>query len=189
MFCTPVFAQVAPVGVATTKLPIVPGPAETRSTPFLAWYQDLSKVGYVEEEYLVSGNANIYEYVDNVAQRPEVRVATPDVPYVTRILVRRPINPARFNGTVFVDVLNATAGWDGDAIWYGTYEYIVRSGGTWVGVSTKPVTVNFLRDRWGRAPWPARDASRYATLAMPAFGQVWDMMTQVGELLKANGNP
>jgi len=175
-------------GVTTTKLEIVPGPPETRSTPFLAWYQDLSQVGYVEEEYLVSGTANIYEYVDNAAQRPEVQVLTPDVPYVTRILVRKPLQPAQFKGTVFVDVLNATAGWDGDAIWYGTYEYLIRSGAAWVGVSTKPVTVNFLRDRWGRPPWPTRNASRYATLSMPAFGQVWDMMTQVGELLKSEGN-
>lgn len=185
MLYSPGIAQAQGAVATATKLEIVPGPAETRSTPFLAWYQDLSKVGYVEEEYLVSGKANVYEYVDNVAQRPEVRVATPEVPYVTRILVRRPIDPARFNGTVFVDVLNATAGWDGDAIWYGTYEYIVRSGGVWVGVSTKPVTVNFLRDRWGRTPWPTRNASRYASLSMPAFGQVWDMMTQVGELVKS----
>ena len=175
-------------GVTTTKLEIVPGPPEPRSTPFLAWDQDLSKVGYVEEEDLVSGTANVYEYVDDAAQRPEVRVATPDVPYTTRILVRKPAKPAQFNGTVFVDVLNATAGWDGDAIWYGTYEYLIRSGAAWVGVSTKPVTVNFLRDGWGRPPWPTRNAGRYATLSMPAFGQVWDMMTQVGELLKSGSN-
>ncbi len=174
--------------VTTTRLDIVPGPPETRSTPFLAWYQDLSQVGYIEEEYLVSGTANVYGYVDNVAQRPEVEVIDPAVPYTTRILVRRPIKPAHFNGTVFVDVLNATAGWDGDAIWYGTYPYLTRTGAIWVGVSTKPVTVNFLRNSWGRPPWPTRNASRYATLAMPFFGQVWDMMTDVGTLLKSGGN-
>jgi hypothetical protein len=99
--------------------------------------------------------------------------------------VRRPIDPQRFNGTLLVDVLNATAGWDGDAIWYGNYPYIIRSGTVWVGISTKPVTVNFLRDRWGRAPWPTRNASRYASLSMPAFGQVWDMLAQIGALLKS----
>ncbi len=190
--CSPVLAHDSRSSVTTTRLDVVEGPAETRSTPFLAWYQDLSEVGYVEEEYLVSGNANIYEYVDNAAQRPEVQVAIPDVPYTTRILVRKPRNPARFNGTVLVDVLNATAGWDGDAVWYGNYPYIIRSGAAWVGVSTKPVTVNFLRDGWGRPPWPTRNASRYATLSMPEFGQVWDMLTQVGALLKSDrdrGNP
>lgn len=192
MMCSTALAHDAKSSVTTTKLDIVDGPPETRSTPFLAWYQDLSKVGYVEEEYLVSGTASIYEYVDDAAQRPEVQVAIPDVPYTTRILVRKPRNPARFNGTVLVDVLNATAGWDGDAIWYGNYEYIIRSGAAWVGVSTKPVTVNFLRDGWGRPPWPTRNAGRYATLSMPEFGQVWDMLTQVGVLLKSDrhrGNP
>jgi len=175
----------------TTLLPVEPGTPETRSMPFIAWFQDLSTVGYVEEEYLVSGKANIYAYTNNAAQSPEVSVQTPDVPYVTRILVRRPIEPRRFNGTVLVEVMNATAGWDGDPIWYGTFDHLIASGTAWVGVSTKPVTVNFLRDRWGRTPWPTRNASRYATLSMPAFGQVWDMLTQVGALLKSSdsGNP
>lgn len=188
----PAFADRRAPAVTTTLLPVVAGTPETRSTPFIAWYQDLSKVGYVEEEYLVAGAANVYEYVDGVAQRPEVRVQTPAVPYVTRILVRRPRSEARFNGTVLVEVMNATAGWDGDPVWYGTFDYITRTGTAWVGVSTKPVTVNFLRDRWGRAPFPTRNASRYATLSMPAFGQVWDMLTQVGTLLRdehAASNP
>jgi hypothetical protein len=177
---------------ATELVPIVPGDVETRSTPFLAWVFDLEPDGYVEEEYLVSGGANIYAYVDDVAQRPEVEVLNADVPYTTRILVRRPADPAAFNGTVYVDILNATAGWDGDAIWYGNYEYFIRDGAIWVGMSTKPVTVNFLRDSWGRPPWPTRNASRYASLAMPAFGQVWDMLTELGALLKtpdATDNP
>lgn len=174
--------------VDVTRLPIVDGPPETRSTPFLAWYRDLAEVGYVEEEYLVSGTANVYEYVDDANQSAAVRVQSANLPYTTRILVRRPIAPKRFNGTVLVDVLNATAGWDGDAIWYGNYEYITRSGIVWVGISTKPVTVNFLRDRWGRPPFPVRNASRYATLSMPAFGQVWDMLSQIGALLKTPGS-
>ena len=180
---------------STQLLPVVPGDEETRSTPFIAWFQDLPSQGYVEEEFLVSGAANIYGYVDDAAQRPEVEVLTPAVPYVTRMLVRRPLGChgqrskcRRFNGTVYVEVLNATAGWDGDPIWQSTHEYMIREGAAWVGVSTKPVTVNFLRDGWGRPPWPPREASRYATLSMPEFGQVWDMMSQIGSLLKTPGS-
>lgn len=107
-----------------------------------------------------------------------------NVPYATRILVRRPVSPGKFNGTVFVEVLNATAGWDGDPIWQSTHEYMIREGAAWVGVSTKPVTVDFLRESWGRPPYPARNTSRYADLSMPEFGQVWDMLSQTGALLK-----
>jgi hypothetical protein len=169
---------------STQLLPVVPGDEATRSTPFIAWFQDLTVQGYVEEEYTVSGMANIYGYVDDAGQQPEVEVLTSDLRYVTRMLVRRPADPNDFNGTVFVEVLNATAGWDGDPIWQSTHEYMIREGAVWVGVSTKPVTVNFLRDSWGRPFWPPRNASRYAGLSMPDFGQVWDMLSQIGALLK-----
>jgi hypothetical protein len=177
----------------TTLVPVVPtGDVATQSTPFIAWIKDLAPDNYVEQEYLVSGAANIYQYTNDAAQSPDVEVMTADEPYTTRILVRRPTSPGKFSGTVFVEVLNATAGWDGDPIWQATHEYMIREGAIWVGVTTKPNTVNFLKSSWGNSPWPTRNASRYATLAMPKFGQVWDMMSQVGALLKtpgAAGNP
>ncbi len=183
--CLAPVAEADQEGPATELLPILEGSEDTRSTPFIAWFEDLGADGYVEEEYLVSGGANIYDYIDDVAQRPEVKIVEPDVPYTTRMLIRRPIEPARFNGTVLVEVLNATAGWDGDPIWQSTSEYIIRSGAIWVGLSTKPVTVDFLRDSWGRPPWPTRNAERYQSLLMPEFGQVWDILSQTGALLKA----
>jgi len=190
----------------TTLLPVVlTGDVATQSTPFIAWIKDLAADKYLEQEYLVSGKANIYEYTDNLNQKPDVAVQTPDVDYTTRILVRRPTHSRPFNGTVYVEVLNATAGWDGDAIWQATHEYMLREGAIWVGVTTKPVTVNFLRDNWGNtavafpsgsfgcllrhpAPECVRNRSRYSSLSMPHFGQVWDMLSQVGALLKTRHN-
>ena len=175
----------AAVSLPTTELlPVVPGTPETRSTPFIAWFMDLSADAYVEEEYAVSGLANIYGYVNDVAESPEVEVIDADIPYTTRILVRRPIDPDRFNGTVIYEVLNATAGWDGDPIWQSNFDYITREGAVWVGMSTKPNTVKFLRDGWASWPLVTRNASRYADMSMPEFGQVWDMLNQTGLLLK-----
>lgn len=175
----------AEVPLPTTQLlPVVPGDPETRSTPFIAWFLDLSEDGYVEEEYAVSGLANIYGYTDDPGESPEVGVIEADMPYVTRILVRRPADPKRFNGTVFYEVLNATAGWDGDPIWQSNFDYITRTGAAWVGMSTKPNTVTFLRDVWGSWPVVTRNADRYQDLSMPHFGQVWDMLNQTGRLLK-----
>ncbi len=192
-----IVSNTAAADLPTTQyLPVVPGDEATRSTPFIAWFQDLTAKSYIEEEYTVSGTANIYAYVDDVAQQPEVKVLTPDLPYVTRMLVRRPARCGshdrhsyhtkcrRFNGTVYVEVLNATAGWDGDPIWQSTHEYMIREGAAWVGISTKPVTVDFLRDGWAAWPLVTRNASRYAGLSMPEFGQVWDMLSQIGALLK-----
>lgn len=181
----PAIGFAAPVSLPTTELlPVIPGDPETRSTPFIAWFLDLSLDGYVEEEYAVSGLANIYGYVDNAAQSPEVEVIEADVPYTTRILVRRPVDPKRFNGTVIYEVLNATAGWDGDPIWQSNFDYMTREGAVWVGMSTKPNTVDFLRDGWAAWPLVTRNASRYASMSMPIFGQVWDMLNQTGRLLK-----
>jgi hypothetical protein len=171
-----------------TLLPSTPGNLETRSMPFITSPHDLEGEGYVEEEYLIAGKANIYGYANDAEKKPDVEALKTDTDYVTRILVRRPAYKNKFNGSVLVEVLNATAGWDGDPIWYGSHETLARHGFAWVGVSTKPVTVNFLRDLWGKDPRPVRNASRYATLSMPAFGQVWDMLTQVGQLLKSE-NP
>lgn len=177
------------ITLPTTKLlPLIPGDPETRSTPFIAWFQDLSLQGYVEEEYSVTGLANIYGYVNDAAQSPEVEVIEADLPYTTRILIRRPEQPGRFNGTVFLEVLNATAGWDGDPIWQSNFKHMTREGSVWVGVSAKPVTVDFLRDGWGKTSLLVRNASRYQSMSMPQFGQVWDMLSQIGVLLKTPGS-
>ncbi|MGI9325388.1 MAG: alpha/beta hydrolase domain-containing protein [Pseudomonadales bacterium] len=179
------------VDLPTTELlEVVPGPPETRSTPFIAWDEDLSRYRYVEQEYQVSGFANLYEYVDNAAQDSTVRVRDADVPYTTRVLVRRPQHAKRFNGTLYLEVLNPTAGWDGDPIWQNTYRQIIRSGGAYVGVTSKPVALNFLRDGWGSTPgFAVRNNERYANLEMPYFGQVWDILSEIGALLKTRNDP
>lgn len=177
-------------------MPVEPGTPETRSTPFIAWFGDLAKWGYLEEEYLVSGHANVYGYVDNVRQSPNVEAEVEGLPYTTRMLVRRPEEPEQFNGTLFLEILNPTAGWDGDPIWNNTFNYVLRSGAAWVGVTSKPIAIDFLAGKnsppgfnWGREPLAPRNASRYASLSMPDFGQVWDILAQVGTLLKTGEDP
>ena len=94
---------------ARTAIPRVIGPlpVTANSYPFGAANhqlvpEDLSRQGYVEEEYLVSGKANVYDWP---AGGPAV-IRTPDAPYTTRVLVRRPRDPRRFSGNVVVEMLN-----------------------------------------------------------------------------------
>jgi hypothetical protein len=70
--------------------------------------EDLGRVGYVEDEYLVSGKANVYSWP---APGPAV-VRTPNVPYTTRILVRRPAKASHFSGNVVVEILNPSNRFD-----------------------------------------------------------------------------
>lgn len=105
--------------------------------PFLSTTDDLAGNGYVEEEFLLRGEADAYARDGTLVEK--------GVPYVTRIIIRRPVEPSRFSGTVLVEWQNVTAGYDLDALWDG--EGFMREGYAWVGVSAQRVGVEFLR-RW-----------------------------------------
>src|SRR5437763_111067 len=73
-------------------IPKVAGPIAISSVsyPFLTAERtldpaDLKKRGYVEEEFIVTGTANVYDW----AADGGLTVKTPNVPYGTRVLVRR----------------------------------------------------------------------------------------------------
>ena len=63
-----------------------------------------------------------------------VRRLAPE-PYKTRILVRRPLDPRRFNGTIVVEWLQSQGGYDKDVFWIWAHEEILREGYAWVGVT------------------------------------------------------
>jgi hypothetical protein len=168
-----------------------------RNVPFLAWFEDLSKQGYVEEEILISGTANQYDYVDEVGQSPEPQPNGLKRDYTTRVLIRHPVDPADFNGVVYMEILNATARADGSPMWDFTWPSIIDDGAAYVGVTYSDLAVIFLRDRWGKPgtgaaddPRPAsaefRDNSRYATLLLPKRWYIWDVLNQTAALLKAD---
>lgn len=167
----------------------VPGTEAEQSVPFLTAGDSLAKRGYIEKEFLISGTAKVYEYIDEVGQSPAVDVIAADLPYTTRILVRMPKRAKRFNGTVLFDILNATRGYDGEITWVYSGNALMDEGAVYVGITSKASTVNFLRDEFGQPPYKPRNASRYASLSMPDSGQIWDIMSQTAALLKAQSNP
>src|SRR6202161_4087707 len=106
----------APIAASsTTPVPKITGPIPVTadSFPFLAANRtlqpiDLQKVGYVEEEFIVSGTANVYDW----AADSSLTVKTPNAPYATRILVRRPADTTRFSGHAVVELLNPARRFD-----------------------------------------------------------------------------
>jgi hypothetical protein len=208
-----VIAVFAALGVAcasagaATPLPHVTGPipATATSYPFGAANhtlvpEDLRKVGYVEDEYLVGGKANVYTWP---APGPAV-VRTLDVPYTTRILVRRPAKASHFSGNVVVELLNPSNRFDLNIGWAMAHRRMVRNGDAWVGITGKPIDVVALKKF---------DPVRYASLSFAnplalddprncdppltsvdpvAFrsratedGLVWDIYSQVGALVRS----
>lgn len=182
-----------------------PIPATADSHPFLANDHtlhplDLAKLGYVEEEFLVSGKANVYDW----APDGSLHVKSADAPYTTRILVRRPSDAARFNGTVVVELMNTARRFDWPMLWGYIHNYITDSGAAWVGV-TMPGAVSGLKKfspaRYGSLSF----ANPAPETACPAGGRGgrggrggnvtsdeeeglrWDAITQVANLLKNGG--
>ena len=150
-------------------------PMSASSTPFFAAADNLARWGYTEEEYFVTGTGNVYEYDSGGA----VQVQTADVPYKTRVLVRRP-TVARFNGVVLFEMMNPTAGHDIDFEWHYNRELLIEEGFAWVGITMKDVAIDFLRS------W---DAARYDTLHMADRGLAYDMFAQTGALLRDGSSP
>jgi len=149
--------------------------------------EDLSRE-YVEQEYLVSGSATVYTYAEQPV-RGEPMPLDEDVPYKTRMIVRRPAKAGNFNGTVVIEWWNSTAGFDTSPAWDASAEYFGRAGIVYVGVTNSTTSLAFLKGGcrlFGLLP--PMCGTRYADLSMPENGQAFDIVSQIASLLKS-GDP
>ncbi len=163
-------AAPASAALSDVETPTVTGPVAVTadSTPWAATDKPLGDYGYVEQEFKYSGNAFAWD-TSGPSDQTGTRVTTGGpaddgkYPYKTRMIVRRPADPADFNGTVIVEWQNVTAQFDLEANWYGDPEYLLKNGYAYVAVSAQRVGVNFLRTwdpgRYGDLDVSARDGS------------------------------
>ena len=132
----------------------------------------VSQVGYQRSEFFVGGNARSYSPAAPLTSDGKWNVTTDPGDHAgifkTRLVVYRPIDPARFNGTVVVEWLNVTAGADLPTDWVMAHNELVRSGAVWVGVSAQAVGVNRAK---------ADDPVRYASLVHPGDSFSYDIFT------------
>ena len=145
----PAFAQqAASADAREVPLPTVTGPIadEGFDSPvnFYQFFRSdvaLESHGYVEAEYFVEGTVNVYDIPDNTPASPAPTSVAPvlrsDIPYRTRMVVRRPANPVDFNGTVVVEWLNTTDGFDGEYFWVQAHKFLVREGYVYIGLSAQ----------------------------------------------------
>lgn len=182
------------------NLPQVTGPVPVtaQSHPFGAAAhtmkpQDMAELGYIEEEFFISGQANVYDW----PERGRLEVRTADVPYTTRLIVRRPADAARFSGNVVVEMLNPSNLFDLNLAWAISHTQMMRNGDAWVGITAKPIAVETLKQfdaqRYAALSWAnplaATDpmnceVSRDTTQATEN-GLIWDIHTQVGTWLRS----
>lgn len=169
--------------------------APAAGTPMSATVMPLKANGYVEEEYFLRGKANRYRIADPLQ---DAQLIDTGHPYVTRALVRRPANPAKFNGTVIVEWLNVTLDQDIDFVFGATRELLVREGYAWVGVSAQHNGIAAMK-KWNPQRYDALNVSASNIDPVkggeidPANPQImakggdvlaWDIFSQVGKLAR-----
>lgn len=156
---------------------------------------DIAAYGYVEEEYFVSGTANVYEEIDD-----EMKIKHVDQAYKNRIFVRKPSDARKFSGRVFIDIYNASNGYDIEDIWRRSYDYYMNNGDIYIGVTAKPINVlslkNFDFERYHTLNWSAAEPAPQpsavnANMSIPGTeeGLVWDILSQLGTLVRKNNAP
>ncbi|HXJ32872.1 MAG TPA: alpha/beta hydrolase domain-containing protein [Candidatus Eisenbacteria bacterium] len=187
--CALLLARAASAQVPT---PTVEGPITSPGAIFLqATSFDPAQVGYVQEEYFISGTASAFTNVGPLGLDGKWTV-TPGAtaPYKTRVVVFRPIDRKKFNGTVIVEWLNVSGGVDASPDWTQGHTALIRDGFAWVGVSAQyvgveggPGLVNVIS-----LPLKTANPARYGTLSHPGDSFSYDIFSQAGSLARPAAN-
>jgi hypothetical protein len=173
-------AHVPISGDAATFTPVSGKPA------LLLGAFDISSVGYVAEEFFISGTASYYSSVAELS--PDGRWSvTPSgaADFTTRIVVLTPRDRARFNGTVLVEWLNVSGGIDAPAVWMMAHREILRAGYGYVAVSVQRVGVEGGTNLMGLdMSLKSQNPERYSSLLHPGDAYAYDIFSQAGRLIR-----
>lgn len=124
--------------------------------------------GWVEEEFFFAGTARTPEQLAD----PE----HPGTAFKSRILVRRPADPAAFNGTVVLDWNNVTIPADRDVAWHPLHATLMERGFAYVAVAAQRLSIEaspLALKQW--------DPVRYGSLRHPGDNYSWDIFSQAAE--------
>lgn len=102
---------------------------------------ELTARGYIEEEFFIQGIANRY----SAPEMENAEVLDSGHRYRTRLVVRRPKNPAQFNGVALVEWINVTGGPDKDIDWWQSGEHFIKNGYAYVFVSAQQMGIDTMK--------------------------------------------
>ena len=129
--------------------------------PYGATKADLARYGYREDEFFIEGLTNEYR-TDGI--KTAVIVSGPYA-YKARVIVRRPISAAKFNGTVILEWSNSVVGFYQENDWYWSHEHLMRAGYAYIGVASQ---ARGIESAYGLK---AFNPQRYASLDTDAGGK------------------
>jgi hypothetical protein len=149
---------------------------------------DFGAAGYLREEWFVSGTASSYVEAGPRTDDGRWQAARADeARFKTRIVVCRPEDPARFNGTLLVEWFNVSGGLDAGPDFLFLHRHLMREGVAWVGVSAQKAGI----DGGGLVPGlPLKQANadRYGSLVHPGDGFAFGIYNTVGRRLRSAGS-
>jgi hypothetical protein len=167
----------------TDHLVLIPAPGKPA---LLLGAFDIAELGYVAEEFFISGTASSYTPAAELS--PDGRWSvTPSgaADFTTRMVVLTPTDRAKFNGTVLVEWLNVSGGIDAPAAWFMAHREMVRDGYAYVAVSAQGVGVEGGVSLLGAdMSLKSQDPIRYASLRHPGDAFSYDIFSRVGQLIR-----
>jgi hypothetical protein len=96
--------------------------------------------------------------------------------YTSRLMVKKPRDPAKFSGTVFVEWYNVSGGIDFAVLWANSWEYFMREGHVFVGVSAQSGGAQALKSM--------ADAKRYAEVNLTNDSIANTVFSQAGAAIR-----
>lgn len=197
---TPLFAQDSSVPVPTVSGPIANQDFFSPENDYQFFATDiaLGARGYVEEEFFIEGTANTYDLPVPREMEREIpttgaEIVQADIAYKTRVIVRRPADATDFNGTVLVEWLNVSDGFDGEYFWVQAHKQILRDGYAYVGVSAQdnsisvsPISLKtFSPERYGDldVAGSGDECCAASELSYDIFAQTGQAVASVPELM------
>jgi hypothetical protein len=171
-------------------VPISGVPATSTPTPgkpaLLLGAFDIASVGYVAEEFFISGTASSYSSAAKLGPDGRWSVTPSDAAdFTTRIVALTPADRARFNGTVLVEWLNVSGGIDAPAVWMMAHREMIRAGYGYVAVSAQRVGIEGGANMMGiDMSLKSQDQERYSSLHHPGDAYSYDMFSQAGRLIR-----
>lgn len=140
-----------------------------------AYFGDLNHWGYTEEEFFIEGVAHRFRPIGELGPDGKWRVEKAESsPFKTRAILRRPIDPSRFNGTVVCEWLNVS---DGFELSFASPQGFFQDGFAQLLISAQYVGVHGLpSQKVALTHW---DPERYGSLSHPGDSYSYDIFRQV----------
>ena len=165
--------------------PTVELPPEVGSISFLGTFFDLGELGYTQSEYFLSGMATAFSNLTELGEDGQWEVEPGSIAdYRTRVVINRPIDDADFSGTVIVEWLNVTSGFEIPPSWMAGHTEMLRAGHVWIGVSAQYIGIEGSENGLLPLYLKAVDPERYDSLLHPGDSYSYDMYSQVVQAIR-----